>query len=712
MKKIIYFLLIIISMFSFSILFNNEKLKQDNNMEKAEQYSSNSYNILIPNDIQKYSEDSVYNGIIDVVKKYNGNIFYSKIGPNNKKIKFVYLNDLSYLNNFQIVDGRTLSSDDMNLESFLSSEKTGDKNQIGRISTFDGTGLFEIRTLKSIINSNYLLDGNCTVQLQSSNDINMFIRDLETSLNINGIQKQDKNNMSPKYYYNKWIHPSLYFIVVLLILYSILKSYKKFGIKIMLGYSIKDIWIKEVSSLVISQILIVIVVNVIMSIFLFKEFNIYFIDFSKNLIKSNIIQILILFIISSVPFIYLNNITIINIIKNKIPIKDIITFNSILKVILIILFFNLINQGILNYERINNVFTNKYEAWEEAKDYYIIPYMNNKNEDLPEGEESVKKLSQLYLNLNKDGTIMADFNLYSPGQRERLKNDKKHDYERDWVTVNPNYLNENVVYDINNEPVKISEDDNNLVLLVPDKYKEDEKGIIELWENIKNGYSEGESTKNQKIKILYTKSNQKVFSYSADVNINDGNMVVDPIIRVITEKNGVPSDYYITIGFTGNPIKIKVDPSFDSEKYIYQKLKELGLEKYVDKVVPANDGVVFESKSVYELLAFIIGGIIILTLAMVIIITQNIYCYFEQYKKQLAIRQFHGYKAIDKYKECLLLILVTSLAAFLVNCYMRNLDFAIQIKLTVIFIFIDFLITIIVIKLVNKRKTTSVIKGS
>lgn len=711
MKKIIYFLLIIISMFSFSILFNNEKLQQNNNMEKVEQNSSNSYNISIPSDVQKYTEDNLYNQVIQIVKQHNANIYYSKIGTNNKKVKYIYLSDLSYLNNFKIIDGRGFNFDDMDSENFLSSEKTGDRNQVGRISTFDGKELFEIRTLKSIINSNYLLDGSCSVELQGNDDIDLFIKDLETSLNIKGIQKQDKNDILPQYYHNKWIQPSLYFIIVLLILYSILKSYKKFGIKIMLGYSIKDIWVKEISSIIIGQILIMVIVNSIMSVFLFKEINIYFIDFLKSLILSNIKQIMILFIIASLPFIYLNNITIINIIKNKLPIKDIIFFNSILKVILIILFFNLINQGIQNYERIDNVFTNKYKSWEDTKDYYVIPYMNTKNGELPAGEESEKMLTQLYFNLNKDGAIMADFNLFTSGQREMLKSDKKNDYESDWITVNPNYFKENIIFDINNEPVSISEEENDLLLLVPDKYKKDEKGIIDLWEKIKSGYSEEEVTRNQKIKIIYTKSNQKIFSYAADININYGNMVEDPIIRVITEKNGVPWDYHITIGFAGNPIKIKADPSFDYEKYIFTKLKEVGLEKYVDKIVPVNDGIIFESKSVYELLIFIIGGIIILTLAMIIIITQNIYCYFEQYKKELAIRQFHGYKASDKYKECFLLILGTSLIAFLANLYMRKLSLGVQIKLTVIFLAVDFLITIIAIKFVNKRNATSVIKG-
>lgn len=631
LKKIIYFLLIVISMFSFSILFNNQKLQVNSDMEKAEQSISNSYNIVIPSDILNSKESDIYNCIVEVLKKHNANIYYSKIGPNERIIKFVYLTDLSYFNNFEITEGRSLNSDEIESNKFLNSENTGDENQIGRIATFDGKQLFEIRTLKSMLGGNYLLDGNCTVQLSNGDNIDSFIKDLESSLNTTGIQNETKNTITPEYYYNQWIIPSLYFIIILLILYSILKSYKKFGIQKMLGYSIKGIWIKEVLSLIISQAIITIVVDIAMSLFLFKEFNIYLLNFLKILFINNISQVGILFVISSIPFIYLNNITVINIIKNKIPIKDIIIFNSILKVILIILFFNLINQGIQNYNRIENTFTNRYKSWEDTKGYYILPYINTKNGDMPI-DKSAAMLTQLYFNVNEDGAIWANFSNYSPAQYKMNSEVTNYDYERDWVTVNPNYLKSNLIYDVNNQPIAISEDDADLVLLVPDKYKENEKDIINLWEKMKLGYAENEMTRNEKIKIIYTKSNQKIFSYESDVNPDDGNMVTDSIVRVITEKNGVDWDYDITIGFGGNPIKIKVDPSFDPEKYIIMKLQEVGLEKYVDKIVPANDGVAFESKSVYELLIFIIGGLIILTIAMVIIILQNVYCFFEQYK--------------------------------------------------------------------------------
>lgn len=706
MKKVIYLLLIIVSMFSFSLLFENEKLRINNNMERVEQNLSNSYNILLPTSLDKGDQNNVYNTIIDVLKKHNVNIYISKVGPNGEYIKYIYLNDLSYFNNFQIAKGRTLYLEDMESDKFLSSSNTRNENQLGLISTFDGKEVFEIRTLKSIIDDNYLLSGNCTVQLLNEDNIDLFIEDLEKSLNISGIEQVQINSITPEYYHNQWIIPSMYFIIILLILYSILKSYKKYGIQKMLGYSNINIWLKEISTLILIECIILFLVNIVMVLFLFKDYNIYLLQFVKTIFKSSINQIIVLFIIASIPFLYLEKISINEIIKNKLPIKDIIVFNSLLKIIVIVISFNLFNTTIQNYNSIENLFNDNYKSWEKAKDYYVIPNMNIKNGDITLEESN--NLPDLYFNLNKDGTIMADFTNYLPVKYDY----NEPEYKRDVAIVNPNYLKENIIYDINNNPISISEYDDNLILLVPEKYKNIEDDLTNLWNKIKLGYGDNTIYSNQKTKIIYTKSNQEIFSYSLDVNPDKGNMVTNSIVRVITEKNGTGFDYGITIGFEGNPIKIKVDPKLDYNEYVYGKLKELGLNKFVEKIVPANDGIAFESKSTYKLLIFIIGGIFLTTFAMLIIIIQTILCFWGQYKRQLAIRHFLGYSTLAKYKEYFFLIIGTYLIAFIINTYNNVLNIYIQVLLSLFFLIVDLIFTLCTIKYIDKIKFINIIKGS
>lgn len=213
----------------------------------------------------------------------------------------------------------------------------------------------------------FLIIGNCTVQLAPKDKIDLFIQDLKESLKTDEIVVESKGNLTISYHYNKWIIPVLYFIIGVLILYSILKSYKKFGIQMLLGYSKKDIWLEAISNLLLIQCIAIIAADLIMSLYLFREYNSYFINFLKIILINNIELVVVFLVISSLPFIYIYNIKIIHMLKNKLPVKEIIVFNSFIKVVTILLLFNLMNQGLQNYDRIKSVFNNNYKKWAETK---------------------------------------------------------------------------------------------------------------------------------------------------------------------------------------------------------------------------------------------------------------------------------------------------------------------------------------------------------
>ncbi|GFZ34302.1 hypothetical protein CSC2_48280 [Clostridium zeae] len=708
MKKIITILLIVISTFSFFILFNNKKQTEDSNMEKVEQNINNSYKILIPDEIGNRKQNDVYNVIIEVLKKHNANIYYSRIGANNKVMKFIYLTNLNYLDNFIIENGRSLHADEMESQKFLSSKKTNDNNQVGKIATFDGKENFEIYTLKSLVDSNnYLLSGDCLVQLNSSDNIDSFLQDLSKELKVDKIDKLNKDISMDGYYYNKAIIPSLYFIIAILLLYNIIKSYKNFGIQKMLGYSGVSIWLNEVLHLLIIQCFILLVVDIGLSIYLFQSYNLYYIDFLKTLIFDNLKQILMFFIFSSIPFLYINNIKVIDMIKNMLPIKQILIFNFIVKVILVLLMLNLVNQGIQNYTRIKNVFSDNYKRWDDTQGYYVIPSLSTLNADIDMPKIRQQEVS-LYHTINKEGAIMADFYNFSPSKHNLLLENGSPLYAANRAVVNPNYLMVNPVYDELGNSINIKEDETSCVLLIPESFKDYEHDIRDYYQK----QLSSSNIKDQKIKIIYTKSSQRLFSYELDINPDNGNMVEDPILKVITEKNDAKSERTNIIGKMGNPIKIKVLKGSNPQEYIKLKLKEVGLEKYVDKISPVNDGIAFESANVYKLLSFIVGGLLVLIISITLIITQNIYCFFEQYKKHLAVRQFHGYKTIDKYKEYFILLSASWILTFAINMYTTVMSLQVRIISISIFILIELIITILVMKFVSKRKITNVIKGS
>lgn len=157
------------------------------------------------------------------------------------------------------------------------------------------------------------------------------------------------------------------------------------------------------------------------------------------------------------------------------------------------------------------------------KKSYVIPGIKGKNGRI-ENESKLNELQvPLYYNINKEGAIWADFSGYAPVLREIER--IKPVYAKMYVTVNPNYLKKNILYDIHNNPISISETESDFILLVPDKLKGFESKIIDIAKHIKRGFGKGSITDKQEIKIIYTKSNQRLFSYRFDVNPTDGNMV-------------------------------------------------------------------------------------------------------------------------------------------------------------------------------------------
>ncbi len=650
MKKLISIFLLIATVFSFFILFNNEKSKQQNNMELAEQQLKYSYKILMPTQLSNLSQNEVYLKIKAAIDKTQGNIYYTRtIGDDQHEIKYVYTTNLQYFSNFKLKNGRSFTKSALDTYSFLSSENTHSSNQIGTIATFAGKNKFEISTLKSMVKQGYLFDGYCTVTF-NNNNVNLFISDLEKSFNISGFQIVPNTPMdvtsSPT---TILIVIGIYIIVMLLVLYNILKSYKIIGIEKLMGTSNKSIYINRLLILVKIQIIVTIPSSIIMILYFFKDYNQYFCEFLFKLILLDIIQLIALLAICSIPFLYIKRIKVSDMIKNKQPNSEIMIVNFIVKTILLVIFIICINQGISNYNRIKDVFTNSFKQWDDIKNYAVIPNISNISNDQLNSDKFEQDQKNMYLYFNAKGAILANFSEYSPDIRSMRISQTKYEYQRDNVTVNPNYLNKYPIYDENNKRIVIPESDSDYTVLVPNKYKNSEKNIRNMLQIFINGYSE-QNIKNENIKIIWTKSNQKVFSMLMDVNPNEGNYVENPIIRVLTDSNGALSDYDTILGIDTNPFKIKVDNYLNPGDTIRPVLQQFGYNKYVKTISNVDEEVASEITDVRQLLQYLSLTLLLSGIAIVIVILQNIYNYFKKYKTYIAIKQLHGYKLIDNHK--------------------------------------------------------------
>ena len=114
MKKLIALLLTIASMFSFFILFNNEKREQQSNMEIAEKNLKYNIRIMIPTKIDSNNADDMLKGIKDTLDKYNASIYYKRLNKGDEvQTEYIYINDDEYLSKFEVTKGRILQKEDM-----------------------------------------------------------------------------------------------------------------------------------------------------------------------------------------------------------------------------------------------------------------------------------------------------------------------------------------------------------------------------------------------------------------------------------------------------------------------------------------------------------------------------------------------------------------------------------------------------------------------
>lgn len=715
-KVALIILFIIITILSFegvySVRNHTEFMKLKNLQGNLENFE---VTISIP-DRENYN--TAYESIIKSLDEYNGNIFFSEVDINEdvrKYINYGYFSNKETENHISIVLGRFFHEKD-NIDSYLSTIDSEDTQQIGVINDFNGKNIHEIRTIKSKLDIN-TFENLFIVQIENEQILDKLIEDLKSESII--VQKRVMGDSSQ---YNtetlKIILVVCFIGLIFMIFYQVLGSYKKIGIQKLLGHSTFVMLKERLLEVLRIEVIVMLVVTVLLVFFNFKTFNSLFWKFMLELIC--IYSIMIIFTIVSViiPYIYVSKITLSNIIKNKRPVKSIIILNSIVKVILASIILIFFSNALDDLSSIGKGYEKNYKVWEETKQYYILPELGFNDEIIQSFSiEEMEKERAVYLYFNKQGAILADFNRYEPTSMEEAKQMLPEEYMRETIIVNPNYLLKHKVYDVDGNIINISEDEKDRILLVPEKYRNFEKEILEYY-----GYNSQEPCSSttcshktadgklnlveQKQKIIWMKSNQKYFSYLLDVNPEEGNYVTDPIVSVLTESNDKLVSYYKIIGYNNSPFKIRAN----SEEEVIN-----GLEKYYDMSVylidPYNlyDNVASTIINIKAKVKVIIFAIVILLAVISIIILQNTSLYFNQNKNKIIVKKLHGYRLIYRYMNYFIMVLITWTCPLAIASLITK-DINI-IYFTLILVVIELVFIIFNINSLEKKNLIKVIKG-
>ncbi|WP_194191632.1 DUF1430 domain-containing protein [Clostridium chrysemydis] len=670
MKKriipILIFLLMTIT--SFMMLYTSKSFEEKTKFKNLESHLQ-SFNITISTNYS--SANTIYDLVTHYVSKHKGNIFYNEESKKDESYtNYVYFTDNSIFKDINLESGKVLEPYNDNSNLFLGTKKSEDKNQIGQIESFSGKDEFIIKPMKSNLDIS-TFSREFTLQLKDEDTLNNLTSDLEKE----GVYiRRSLDGESGKYNNNLIIIVLCvcFIVLTLFMFYGVFNSYRKIGIEKLLGHSLISIWKEYSMPIIIIELAIIIISTICLSLIKFESFGRLYFEFLFQLIAIYLLIIIFTIVALSIPYIYVKNISLSNIIKNKKPVKGIITFYNIIKVIITTVVIVLSVFAINNLNLINARYKSSYLEWEKTKNYVVMPDFATTDEKLHAFSKSeIEKERELYLHFNKKGGVLADFNSYDPSNVEESLKDIQEEYMMGSVRVNPNYLKENTIYDVDGNAINIDESVNDAILLVPQKYKDFESEILDYYnttshepcdvENCNHKTVDGKvQLKDQKQKIIWTKSNQKYFSYRLDINPREGNFVIDPIISVLTESNDKLSSYYTIIGFRHNPFKIKVKDVDNAKNEVLSKVSEyydMNLYRFpVENLYNVVQSQISNIKNRLILTSLII---IVLITIVLLIITQNISLYFNGNKFKITIQKLHGYKFIHKYFKYFISVIIT-----------------------------------------------------
>lgn len=645
MKK--HILISILFLFIFGMIFQSQYLiYNSNNYKKFSELGKSKTS----NEVQLSFKNSNSNGSYEIIKSilnnYESNIFFEDTSSKNGKIKiikYVYFNNISYLNSINLNNGIKFSIDDNQTNKFLSSIVYNDQNQIGEISSFNPKVDFEIRTLKSCKNTNIFLK-KCIIECKDISDFENIKKDFESKnvdfKIIEPIEIHSENT------YQIYIYYSLIFLIIMIILFfKVLNSYKKIAVQKMLGFNFYRIALDIIKPIFITEIIISFLTLIIFCLFNFSKFGYEQFVYIFNTIKLGSIVLFFSTILLLLPILYTKKIKISNMIKNKKPIKQLLFFNYALKIIIAIFFVNVLSLQIINFENTYNKLNVKLNNWSKLKNYAVIPEVTFPGSPFYDLDtlENKTKFKELYHYFNSQGSILIDVSSFIPESRkENFKHPYSYSYEE--IKVNPNFLEFNPIYDTSGNEVTISENDSTKILLLPEKYRSQVEKVKESYYTV----FELSNQSNNEIKIIWIKDNQKIFGYNLDVNLNNNFLINEPIINVATESNS--KDWYYTSFLTSNHFKITLKNSTNLTQDISEKMAiNFDQSNVIFNVIKVLDLIQSEINNEKQILLMMLSILLILLSIMVLVSIQSIWVYFESNKVRLAIKKFHGFSTFDKY---------------------------------------------------------------
>ncbi|PHB46617.1 bacteriocin-associated protein [Bacillus wiedmannii] len=733
MKKVVVFFLIVASILSGFIAFQQTDHKEFEKMEKVEQRIGKEF--VIPDVLGFANPSEIYPILLEAAKESHTNIFRTNVAYHEDEhaeiLKYVLLTtETIYFKQFQLSGGNVLKpKDTFQGNAFLSTVHTKDTKQKGVIKDFGDNHVITIKPLQTSY-EHLPMAGRYVVEGVDDKSYDAFLKLFSKKLNQHFKPKQYivaddfKRNLSNNeealdspINSLSYIQYMVFIVLLCFLIYYVFNEAKRIGVIKMHGVSNLRLWFIVIGRTIASMFVLSIGISVLATAFVKNVTS----GFIYTIMFDQCKTYLIITILSLVSYFYISKIKVNQMIKNRKDTKGIFVFNTLLKVTCSIIFVLLGTSILEQYITVKEKQVN-LKNWEKNKDYGVFYPLSVGNDEEQQGMHKTASSinGDLYPILNKMGAVLIDSKEY-----EEIELSRNKDYKGIWsVTVNNNYLREFPIYDIHNQRVQVSEDTENWILLVPEKYQNREKEILRFFEERRKPAIEYEEKRmhrevpnhlrNRKIDIIWIKNNQEIFSFNPDVYKSDNNKIRDEIIEVMTEKNSFVGERDLILGGGANdPLKIKLikrDAGL-TYKTLEPELKRLGLDDNLRYLVTVDQ---YISKDIYNLqktmkiLLTVTSGLIV---GILFLVTQNIIVYFNKNQQKIVVHRLFGVDFFRTYKGYMLQFVLMWIVQLSI-CFIVKKEFDLKL-LTVVamLILIEFTASIIALITMERRNKKTVIKG-
>ncbi|MBC8621175.1 DUF1430 domain-containing protein [Bacillus paralicheniformis] len=474
------------------------------------------------------------------------------------------------------------------------------------------------------------------------------------------------------------------------VLYFVIKNRKQLLLQKLWGYSkikslltLPSLFLKPFTIIILSGALLLV------TFALGFDLNDWLMIYIKVYIRNTLIAALTLagfsVLITSVLY---NNSDTSGILKGSTPFKKFQWLSLGLKLVVTIFLFNIISSSLSNLFDLKQQLENKF-YWNKTQTVYKLSFANTgiNYSDLKLDREKNDKVRKLYheLEQHKNAFIMDAENYALMGREGKspvyfytlnaTQENEIFSPSGRSITISPNYLKINPITGANEKLITkkdLTYDPNTLNILVPKKYAEYQKKIIEAYKKqfffqkveVDNLYNEEMNRPlnalkidQLKINIIYTENKQKYFSFNSEFgDIKNQNNIVDPIAIVFTDN--VDSSF---IGAYATSCLFFSDSSKTAAyDHITPYLKKTDTKNLIDSAISVYQELSDQIARLQNQFIQNLIGLVIALILSVAFLVSYIWSYYSTNAYRLYLKEIFGYSYWERNKQLIILSIASN----------------------------------------------------